>query len=248
MEQCWLDAFPPVQRPCEVVPWIVISTLSILRYCCEPVGNVFAVLVLVGAIRFWRGERRSLLVLLLLPIALALVASFLKSYPYSGARVLAFATPAVVLLIADAIPPVWTWLRRHTRVAWMLITIVLFAPVGQVACRLFHQGGRSDCAGATAFVLANRQPSETVISQSWEARYYLRGLGPAYQPWENVRSSFPDRFWLIDVAGTAVDRQRIVSYFTVQNWRVERHSEFTRASVYLLDRAPRAVATDESHP
>ncbi len=108
IDSCWqgLRGFPPWGQAWWAVPvWTVKSTIEALTYCCVPVGGVLAGVVVVGGIVLWRYGQRTALVLLIAPAGLALFAAFLGRYPYSGSRVLAFLTPAVVLLIGAGLAP-----------------------------------------------------------------------------------------------------------------------------------------------
>jgi hypothetical protein len=235
MDHCWLDAFPPLDRPWAVVPWVVMSTLDIIRYCCEPAGNALAGLLVIGAVSLWRHGRRALVSFFVIPVGLALFASFLRSYPYGGARVLVYGSPAVALLIAEGVPPAWDWLRCHFRLGIAVLLALLLTPAGQVVFRLFVQSGRSDCARAAEYVAAYRQPDEVVTSPAWEARYYFRRLGTSYQSPEDLHPESHERFWLIAVAATVDDRQHLAEVFTSANWHVVRRRDFTRTTVYLLE-------------
>jgi hypothetical protein len=237
MDQCWLGAFPPLDRPWAVVPWMVMSTLDIIRYCCEPAGNALAGLLVIGAVSLWRHGRRALVSLFVIPVGLALLASFLQSYPYGGARVLVYAAPAVALFLAEGVPLLWDWLRLRFRPGIAVLVVLLLTPVGQAGFRLFVQSGRSDCARAAEYVAAYRQPDEVVTSPAWEARYYFRRLGTSYQSPEDLHPESHERFWLIAVAATADDRQHLAEVFTSANWRVVRRRDFTRTTVYLLEQS-----------
>ncbi len=244
MDQCWLDAFPPWDRPWAVPKWLLMSTLDMIRFCCEPAGNTLAGVLLVGAVCLWRDRRRAALALLLVPIGLALLASCLRSYPYGGARVLVYASPAVILLLAEGVPPTLAWFRARFRFGVVIVILLLLTPVGQVAYRLFNESGRSDCASASDYVLSQRRPSEVVAGATWEARYYFRSLGADYQEVNELRPDSLDRFWLIAVSADAAERRQMAEYYTLGNWQVVRQVDYARTTVYLLERASQNVSAD----
>jgi hypothetical protein len=237
MDQCWLDAFPQWDRPWSVPGWLLLSTLDIIRFCCEPAGNALAGVLLVGSICFWRGRKRAALALLLLPIWLALAASCVRSYPYAGARVMVYASPAVLLLLAEGVPPVLAWFRVRFRLGVVILVPLLLTPVGQAVYRLHYQGGRSDCAGAAQYVLSQRRPEEMVVSEAWEARYYFRVLGADYLNEYDLQLASPNRFWLVAVSADSTQRRQMVEKYTQEHWQVVKQAEFTRTTVYLLERA-----------
>src|SRR5262249_38087307 len=100
----WADQLPNWERPWSIPGWSGARTFGVLRYCCKPTGGLLGVVALVGAIQLWRGRQRAFLCLLGMPIALALLGSYLRYYPYGHARVELYATPAVILLIALGLP------------------------------------------------------------------------------------------------------------------------------------------------
>ena len=114
LDSCWVNAFPPWGKGAwAILAWIVKGTLDQLNYCIMPVGNVLVGVLVVGAVGLWRRGERPAVVLMLVPAALALVAAFLNRYPYTGARILVYWTPAVALFIAAGVPPTLAWLRRR---------------------------------------------------------------------------------------------------------------------------------------
>jgi hypothetical protein len=236
MDQCWLDAFPPWDRPWTIPQWLVMSTLDIIRFCCEPAANALAGVLLVGGVCLWRNRQRAALAFLLVPIGLALLASSIRSYPYSGARVMIYASPAVILLLAEGVPPTSAWFRERFRFGVVLIIVLLLTPVGQVAYRLFNQGGRSDCASAAQYVLSQRRPSEIVAGGTWEARYYFRNIGADYREVNELRPDLLNRFWLIAVSADAGERRQMAEPYTLEKWQVVQQEEYARTTVYLLER------------
>jgi hypothetical protein len=245
MDQCWLDAFPPWERPWAIPQWLMMSSLDMIRYCCEPAGNALAGVLIVGGVCLWRNHQRRVLAVLLVPIGLALLASCVRSYPYGGARVMVYASPAVVLLIAEGVPPMVTWFRDRFRFGVIVLVALLVLPVGQVIYRLRFQGGRSDCAGAARYVLSQRRPSEIVASDAWEARYYFRGIGADYQNANELQSNTMNRFWLIAVSANAIEREQMAERYTLDHWQVVKHAEFARTTVYLLERVSQNAKTSK---
>src|SRR5262249_1770872 len=81
MERCWVDCFPPYDKPAAIPLWLLVSSLEIVHYCCEPAGNALGLLVAVGVVCIWRRSRAPV-ALLAVPILLALLASLAKAYPY----------------------------------------------------------------------------------------------------------------------------------------------------------------------
>jgi hypothetical protein len=254
MVACWEGSFPPWQTTWRVPFWTVLSTLEVLRYCCEPTGQLLVVLAVLGGCSLWRRGQRGLVVVLVCPLALAFVASFLQAYPYGGSRVLVYMTPAVVLLIGEGAglvvargapcrglegqesTTVHTIRQRLERSAALVCMLLMLAPLGRAVHRVIVPWPRADCAGAAAHILASRRPGELVVGQHWEYAYYFRRLGPEFTLTEGLPPATATRLWYAATAGDLTDRLRLVDALERQGWTSVRHREFERSSVFYLVR------------
>jgi hypothetical protein len=237
MDSCWLRGFPDLQHPWRIADWTFFSTLEVVRYCCRPTGTVLTALAVVGACVFWRNRRRRVLVLGLTPLGLALVASFLKAYPYGGARVIVYAAPALILLIAAGVSVASAWLR--TRHAWAPLALcpLLLAPAALAGQLVFFPWERADCATASAFVRGQLRPGDLVTGNSWEYLYYFRRLGDRYVPLEEwYRNPSAGRVWLVISAAAPEDRRRLAEVSVASGGRIERAGSFEATDVYFLRR------------
>ncbi len=191
MEACWTAAFPDWQHPWQVPVWAVRSTIDVFTYCLAPHGWMLSILIVSGGWALYRqlpkgseadasdmqntmGRDRTLLTVMVAPLALALLASFLGKYPYCGMRVLVFMTPAICLLTAAGIRPVNNWLRRRH---WMAVAItcgVLAVPFGHTIYRLQNPWQRADTAGCARYVTDHWQDNDAVCFNFWEGEYYFR--------------------------------------------------------------------------
>ena len=186
MLACWHQVFPHWNEPW-LVPFIAVVRLTELaRYAAEPVGNVLSLVAVVGAIALWRRGQTPLVGMLVWPIALNAVAWLLSSYPLASSRVVAYAIPAVLLLIAAGIPPAFAWLSRWGRLPQFALVVLLLVPSGLTARILFKPWNRFDSRTPTAFVLEHRHANEPVVGMLWEQAYYCRGLGPYYIALESL--------------------------------------------------------------
>jgi len=183
---CWSWNFPAWDQPWLVPGQLFIKLTEVSRYACEPLGNVLSVFAVVGAIALWRQRQRRLLGVLLLPTALAAFAWLLGQYPLGPSRVMVFAAPACLLLIAMGLPDAFAWLNDYPRwrlgLAMRLAVIVLIAyPVLQAGYRVVVPWKRTDSATPAAFVLQHRAEDEPVVGTMWEHQYYFRDLGGDYR-------------------------------------------------------------------
>jgi hypothetical protein len=254
MVACWKNTFPSWERPWTVPGWTVLASLEVFRYCFAPAGQVLCLLAMAGIVSFWRRGLRPLLAFLIVPILLPLFAAHLRAYPFGGSRVLVYATPALALLIAEGLPLHvgatlagkatlgMTAHRRTSLVAFCRNGVLALAlvPLAWAVQRVFDPWQRADCAGAAHYVLAHRQPDESVAANHWEYAYYFRHLGPAFSLLENAPSAWRGSLWLVTTAGTPADRLAILHHFTQQGWQTLEQHEFTLTSVSLLSRPGKA--------
>jgi hypothetical protein len=178
---CWADIFPDWHRPA-CVPGLLVQRLTeVCRYAAEPAGNVLAVFAFIGAVSWWRQRQRPLLGFLLWPVALNTVAFLLGAYPLGATRVVVYAAPAVLLLIAAGIPPALAFTGRWGRPGRVVLAALLLVPILHAAHILVRPWGRADSATPAAFILDHRQGDEPVIGTLWEHAYYFRALGANYR-------------------------------------------------------------------
>jgi hypothetical protein len=236
MTSCWLNQFPNWQKPWSVPGWMLFSTLDVGRYCFEPTGHALALLAAGGGIVLWRQGQRALVALLALPLGLALAASCFRAYPYGGARVEVYAAPGLALLAAVVIPPLLVWLRARARVGAIALAALLTAPLGLAIYHAVDPWQRADCAGAAAYILAHREPTDAVAGNHWEYHYYFRAVRPAYQPVQDLSAPEAGRLWLVMTGATPEEQQSIVGNLAPV-WQFADERRFERTSVFLLTRA-----------
>lgn len=216
MDACWTAFFPRWEQPLSVPGWAAAASLGVLHYSLRPLGEILVLPLLLAAGAWWRGGRRPLVLLLLVPVALALLAACLGRYPYGDARVLVYAAPAVALLAAAGIPPLLQWVRTRTRAGDLVLVVVLLAPLFRAGHRVVVPWDRADCAAAAACVLARRQPGEPVVANHWEYAYYFRALGsqftlvePGWDPLQQVHPVRGGRYWFLFTAWGPTAEQRV---------------------------------------
>ncbi|MCI0462033.1 MAG: hypothetical protein L0Z62_34205 [Gemmataceae bacterium] len=258
MLNCWVHLFPPWDRPW-LVPWMMVVRLTeVFRYASEPIGNVLSVLAVVGGVRLWREGRRRLLAFLLAPIGLAALAWLAGQYPLGAARVMVYAAPGALLLVAAGVQPVFDWLRRGetlARFALPALAGLLLIPVAQAAYRVVVPWARLEAAEPSALVLQRRQANEPVVGLRWEHAYYCRRLGPLYralnrQPTEPPtlppaspeglpRGSGPDavtRVWVVGEKDEGAQQSYLNSLGPPGAWRVTAKYEFKDSVVLYVER------------
>jgi hypothetical protein len=236
MTMCWLGQFPDWQRPWSVPPWMLFSTLDVVRYCFEPTGHALGIIAGVGAILLWRRGDRELVALLALPLLLALGASCFSAYPFGGARVEVFAAPGLALLVGVAVLPLAAWLRERSRWGVVGLALLLLAPLGPALYRAVDPWPRADCAGAAEYVRVHRRPEDGIVGNHWEYFYYFRQVGRAFQPIEAYTLDGIDRLWLVLTGGTPDEERDIVEHLPGSWQTLQEERTFDKTTIYLLRR------------
>jgi hypothetical protein len=208
MTGCWVNHFADWSRPAAVPVWAAASTLEVLRYALLPFGQVLAPVAVVGAARLGRRDA-TLLTLFLAPLGLALVAALMGKYPYGGARVCAFAAPALILLVAEGVSACWRWLSRRSRLGPAVLGVVLALSLVQTAYRVAVPWPRADFRAAVEYVDAHWRDGDLIASDHWEVLYYTRGREDrVYQPAE-IADRRPARVWVLTGTDPGVGEGRL---------------------------------------
>ena len=234
MVSCWLGFFAPWERPWSVPVWALHSTLELVRYCFEPIGQSLCLLALLGMLRLGRRGQGGLVLLGAAPVALALLAACFRAYPYGGARVLVFAAPALALSIAEGIPPARHWLRARSRVAAAGLTALLLAPPAWGCYHAVSPWERADCATAAAYVLRQRNPADALLSNHWEYAYYFRHAQPPLRSLDTAAVPRQGRVWLLLTGGTPADRQHLMQALVPEGTALLDRRDFAQTTVFLL--------------
>jgi 4-amino-4-deoxy-L-arabinose transferase-like glycosyltransferase len=150
---------------------------------------------LLGLVALYR-RRRSLLVLMLAPILLAVAASMLHKYPFAS-RMILFIAPLVAATIGAGIdllgeggPPLGTW------TGWIALVLLMISPVTSTAGYLKSGLQDHEIRDSMAFIQAHKQPGDI---------YYV------YPFCEYGFDYYKDRFGLAD-ATVIVGSQDVASW------------------------------------
>ncbi len=122
VDSCWTTYFPNWSEPISVPMWVIKSWASLPDYSFRPIGMALFPLVALGAVLMVRRGWTRLVVALVVPIVLAFIASLVGKYPFGGARVLAFAAPAMSLFIGESVA--WFWMQAKSHSLWSRFGLV----------------------------------------------------------------------------------------------------------------------------
>jgi hypothetical protein len=138
MSADWAGSFLPLWTPLAVPGWLLAThTGSMLAYPCggdRGASALTLLAVVLGAAAFWRRGHRAALAACVAPMAVALVASALRRYPYGGAtRFMLYTGPALCLLAGAGLGAAWA---RIPRPRLLVLIVLCLAAVGVVPVAL----------------------------------------------------------------------------------------------------------------
>ncbi len=235
----WTHCFADWERPWTIPTWTFLSCFEVCRYCCKPLGQSLAGLLVIGGVSLWRNGRRDLVLVLGVPVGLALLAALAHRYPFGGVRVMAYAAPALILFIAAGVPPTFAWLWTRCRPAVAVIGVLLLLPAGVAGHRVLIPWPVADPASAAEYVEAHRLPSDRVVGNDWTHSYYFHHLGARFSPAGRDRPADADgRVWVVVTASdlSAEERMRLAAGFVPAGWTPRPVAEFSFTTVALATR------------
>ncbi|MGH7174382.1 MAG: hypothetical protein ACRELG_29290 [Gemmataceae bacterium] len=239
IHSCWVACMPNWDRPWTVPGWLLLSPLEVCRYCCKPLGQILVLFVVPGALFLWRAGERTMVRLMLAPILLALAAACVHVYPFGGARVMAYAAPAILLLAAEGVPPVLAWLRARSRLACAGLIALLLLPAASSLAQVLHPWSEADIPTAADYVRTQRRDADLILGNDVAQQYYFRHLGPAFHLLDESPLPSPtgDRLWVVMTAALPrPERERLASRFAPAGWRPQLQREFAFTTVLLFSR------------
>jgi hypothetical protein len=221
LASCWQGMFPDWDRPWLVPWWIVDNTLQVVHYAVSPIGEFAGVACAGSAWLLWRRGYRSRLVVLIVPVGLALAAACLHKYPYGRSRVMAYAAPAAVLLLADGLHSLWLWLRSDRPVLAWPLGVVMALPLANTAWRVVQPWARADTANACAYVMQHIQPGEECVGSSWEMEYYFRQLPADCHFASDPAPPVEKTIWLVVLSLSPAEREAVLAAYRAQRTLLE---------------------------
>lgn len=239
MSLTWLRTFPDWHKPWTLRAWTVLSTVGIFDYIGRPIGGLLALPAIVGGIVAWQRGPRWLPLFAFTPMLLAMGAALVRSYPYTGARTMVFAMPALALLIGAGLDAAHGWRPSRPLVRRVLLGLIALPLAAIFALALYRVAvpwPRAQTDAAAAYVLAHRALDEPVTANHWEYDYYFRELGSDFVPEMKLlaASQPPPRVWIVVTAGTSTAREELIAATTVR-WHVLERHEFRGTSVLLAE-------------
>lgn len=235
----WSRAFPPFgDGVVAVAVWLVRAAVGLCDYLWRPLGGLLLI-PLAAAMRPYRSERLTLLALLWLPVATALVASCLHWWPFGGTQHMAFTAPAVLLPAGDGLALLGARLARRRRSVAALAGVALLGPaVVMASYHLVAPRQRHELRPLIAIVAAERRPGDQLAVFDAATYAFYTGVDLRDAP---VALDAPARLWVITPRSSRgalhPDIARVVEHLRATREPLAVH-ERHGAAAYLFD-APR---------
>jgi hypothetical protein len=257
LKEYWQDAFMPLPPTSSAdIRWFVDTLFSIFS---NPVGltltGIAATAAIIGAWRL-RAAHFGRFLLLIIPIALALLASGLHLYPFRG-RLLLFIAPALILFIAVGLERIQTQTRGVLpSLGPILLGLLLLQPAIAAGRDFFRPRGFEESRPVIEYIEKHRSAGDLLYiyypATSVVDYYRQRGLlGPIDQvigvesrhDWKAYRVDLEKlrgqkRVWIIFSHvwnSTGGDEQRVLlGYLDDLGGRLDE-VQATGASAYLYD-------------
>lgn len=234
MESCWTMYFPDWSAPATVPWWMARSTVEVVDYCLRPVGGLLIVAAAIGVRSLAKRGNGKIVLAALVPLALNLAASLCYAYPYGGARIVAFALPAVALFTAEGLAAIGSSLAAwKPRLAWSPAAATVAIFVASAIAGVFHPWLRANVKDAIELVLRDSLPHDAIATNAWEPYYYLRNDNRFVGPIEPATRG-DGRIWLVFVCKGDKERHAAVAESVPDGWSLEFEQDFARTTVARL--------------
>lgn len=169
----WSGHFMPRWNAFRQFPWLVNHFFALFH---EPTGfssnGIYAAIFVIGWIGFQR-RKPYILGLLALPLGVALLASALHRYPFTG-RLLLFTIPSLMLLIAAGTEELRDLLSTRGRAVYLAIVLLLFVkPVANALGIVKHPQLSEETRTVIRYARAHEQPGDVWYSYCYGQYAFL---------------------------------------------------------------------------
>jgi hypothetical protein len=201
LDQYWMHLFPDPMHPLKSLAWVIGATWEVFHFQMYPIGPIMLIGALAGVWTLGRANR-PLLILLVLPIGLDLLASFLQQYPYGGTRATLFLCPFICLLCGVGAAAWCEYLPGHWRWSGAVLALVPLAMTAMAGYQLVAPRSKGEMRDAVRFLLSHRRPGEPVYlvgqQTAGAANWYLPHPDPpAYRILSQTTPIYGGQFWVV---------------------------------------------------
>jgi len=230
-----------------------------------PIAGLAAALAIVGAV-FVARDSKPTLVILLGPIALVLVASALRKYPFAG-RLILFLLPLLILLIAAGLTSPWVGSNRRQRLAQVVMFAMLsLLPWLSAVNSMARPPITEDVRPVFSYIQQHRQPADLLYLYPGADKafhFYRERFGLSQMPFvsgQNVMRKAADkpvdllalrgtkRAWIVfsflgDRRGTTSEEELVLCLLDSMGQRLKQVAA-EGASGYLYDLSGKVTCRD----
>ena len=265
-----LSTFWPLDRLLGLISDGVRTQGTVQASFGYPVAEVYALLASAGSVLLWL-RNRSIALLLLAPIAVALGAALARQYPFADRQIL-FLTPAIVLGIASSIQALSLYVSSRTRLGGYVAAAVLLLPTLSPVVRVLPPYQSENMKPVLSFVQAHLKAGDAVYvfyrgaaaytyyADQYDLRSAEHVIGGCYADVRDYMREL-DRFrgrtrvWVVESAvGTRrIGLQEVLAYLRrigtqVDEYRVAPHTigrVRDDAGVFLFELSGTAVSAED---
>lgn len=192
-------AFPNGSGLIGLALWMARSLLAFCAYFWRAPGWIILSIAIVGIVSFWRANLRGATMMLLAPILLAIAASFADLWPFGGSQHMAFAAPAMPLILGQGCETIRCWLSERRRWLGEAALAVLLAPVLiNSSYRAISPKRNVDLRSVVEFLRQRRLPGDGVIVSDAATVDFYTGYDFRYDSPPITPSA---RVWFISIPG-----------------------------------------------
>jgi len=103
IQKYWLSFYPNLSSVSSFFNWFISSFKKMFYYFDLPFFPVSLLIILLGLSLFYKKSKKRYLIYIIFPLLLALIASFLKRYPFGGSRLMLFFAPLLYFAFGNGI-------------------------------------------------------------------------------------------------------------------------------------------------
>jgi hypothetical protein len=173
LHEYWHRYMPDYENPGSIPAWFFSRLMALGNYAAENTGVLVLILAILGIGRLLRRRKLEMAMAVSLPLLITIAAAFARRYPLDGHRINTFLVPGLILAAGFGLQMTLGWFRGvwQRRASVALPAIVVGPPLVLAAICLIMPRTRGAMRPAVEYVLAHRQPGDTVYTlnfhQTW---------------------------------------------------------------------------------
>jgi hypothetical protein len=148
---------------------VIVLFFKMCDYPYEPAGILLALLMIVGAVAWWRARKVRTLGILTVPIGLLIAAAMLHQHPFGGHRLTLFMAPVIFLLAGAGVETLPRLAQNAIGKWWALVPAALVGwGVGLAGFHLLLPRTRDHIRPAIQYMLQNYHEGDGIYTPKRE--------------------------------------------------------------------------------